>query len=234
MHRLCPLCGADNHAGAVLHRQEGREIKRCTCGMVYLENPEPEADRLPRESDNSGSERMLRLIRRHFRPGNVLELGCGSGTFLQRLDSSYIPFGIETSRVLAPIADSVARGRGGWVVHATADDGFSMFSEEHFSGVVMDSFLEREMHPVEVLQQCARHLERDGKVIIRVPNYDCLGRRLNGGSWRGFHDPDAINYFTPPTLVRMCREAGLSVHRFRWSDHQPLAGEMWLVAARHS
>lgn len=236
MHRLCPLCGADNHAGVVLHSLESREIKRCSCGMVYLENPQPAAEvGQPASHESRGPARpdkLQNLIRRHFKPGNVLELGCGSGDFLQTLDPQYVPFGIEMSRVLAPVADEVARGRGGWVVHAPAAEGFAMFSGEHFSGVIMDTSLEYESHPVELLQQCARHLTDDGRVIIRVLNYECIDRRLHGDKWRGFRESGHLNYFTPSTLVRICSEAELGIYRFGWNDRHPFADSMWLVAGR--
>jgi len=246
--RSCPLCGTDNHAAPVLHRRDNWEIKGCLCGMVYLENPppaqeleehllrgrhasaesHPQADR--RETGEPGLDKLQSLIRRYFRPGNVVDVGCANGRLLAKLGAQYTPFGIEISRLLAPIADDAIRERGGWVVQGAAVDGFAMFGGEHFTGIIMDSFLEHELQPRQLLEQCAMHLVAGGKVIIRVPNYASVNRLLHGERWRGLSYPDHMNYFTPTTLARMCREAGLFIDRFFWRDRFPFFDDMWLVA----
>lgn len=237
--RLCPLCGQDGHAVTTVHRQAGWEIKRCACGMVYLGNPEanPEASH-DLAADNHRSARvhgrLLGMVNRHVRPGNVLEIGCGEGEFLQRLAPQHIPFGIEISRVLSPVADAMARERGGWVVHAEAADGLSMFGEEHFSGVVMNSFLEHVIDPLALLSRCFRHLDAEGRLLIRVPNYACLRRRWQGVRWSGFRFPVHVNYFTPGTLVTACRKSGLRILRFGWRDRHPFSDDLWLVAGKGS
>jgi len=222
--------------------------------MVYLENP-PSAQELEEyllrgrhaseeshaqvDAEHPGHvvggarhDKLLSLIRSHFKPGNVVDVGCANGHLLEALDAQYIPFGIELSRLLAPIADDVIRGRGGWVVQGAAVDGFAMFGGEHFSGIIMDSFLEHEPQPLQLMEQCALHLLPGGRVIIRVPNYASLNRKLRGGRWCKFSYPDHMNYFSPATLLRICREVGLSIHRFSWRDRLPFADDMWLVAGR--
>jgi len=235
--RACPLCGDQQQVGRLLHRQGNWQIRRCACGMVYLANPagNSEAGHGPVEGEYSSPavhDRMLGMVRRHFRPGNVLEIGCGEGAFLQMLEPQYIPFGIEISRVLSPVADVPARERGGWVVHAEAIDGLAMFGEEHFTGVVMNSFLEHVLDPLALLSRCFRHLDAQGRMLIRVPNYASLRRRLQGMRWAGFRFPEHVNYFTPETLAAACRKAGFRIHRFGWLDRQPFSDDLWLVAGK--
>lgn len=177
-------------------------------------------------------DKLGTLIRGYFRPGNVVDVGCADGNFLGMLDAQYIPFGIEISKMLAPIADDVARPRGGWVVQAAAVDGFAKFGGEKFMGVIMSSFLEHEIQPKLLLEQCAKHLEKNGRVIIKVPNYGCINRMVRGERWCGFRYPDHVNYFTPETLVYMCVDAGLEIVRYRWNDRQPFSDNMWLVAGK--
>lgn len=240
--RDCPLCGADNRASEPVHVRDDWQVKRCGCGMVYLENPPAHVEfeegyalgkaAVAEREEHWSFDKLSKLIRRYFRPGNVVDVGCVDGSFLGMLDAPYIPFGIEISKMLAPIADDVARPRGGWVVQAAALDGFAKFGGEKFMGVIMSSFLEHEIQPKELLEQCAKHLEKAGRVIIMVPNYGCLNRMLRGERWCGFSYPGHVNYFTPETLVRMCVEAGLEVVRFRWNDRLPFSDNMWLVAGK--
>jgi len=172
------------------------------------------------------------LIRQYFEPGNVVDVGCANANFLLKLDAQYIPFGIEISKALAEVANEAVKPRGGRVVQAAAVDGFARFGDETFTGVIMSSFLEHESQPKELLEQCALHLADNGRVIIKVPNYACFNRTVRGERWCGFRYPDHVNYFTPDTLTRMCREAGLKIHGFSFADHHPFSDNMWLVAGK--
>ena len=72
----------------------------------------------------------------------------------------------------------------------------------------------------------------DGVLIIKVPNYGSVNRRVFGRRWCGFRFPDHMNYFTPESLVRLCAECGLGVRAFSWLDRLPTSDNMWLVAGR--
>ena len=94
----------------------------------------------------------------------------------------------------------------------------------------MHAFLEHEMHPLETLRAAARVLRPDGRLILKMPNYASINRRVRGARWCGFRFPDHVNYFTPASLRAMVQAAGLRVVRMHVSDRLPTSDNMWLVA----
>jgi hypothetical protein len=50
-------------------------------------------------------------------------------------------------------------------------------------------------------------------LLVEVPNYDSLTRRLHGSSWAGFHTPRHSAVYTPATLRAMLEQAGWRVER---------------------
>jgi hypothetical protein len=61
-------------------------------------------------------------------------------------------------------------------------------------------------------------------VVVKVPNFASVNRRLRGNRWCGFRFPDHVNYFTPATLARLAHEAGYVVDPGRRAD-RPLLGD---------
>lgn len=110
--------------------------------------------------------------------------------------------------------------------------GLHVFEEESFDGMVMYAYLEHEVQPAAVLAAAQGKLRRGGSLIIKVPNHACVNRAVRGLRWCGYRLPDHVNYFTPSTLTRMLREAGLEVVRFNALDRFPTSDNMWLVARR--
>ncbi len=175
-------------------------------------------------------DKLPKLIARHFQPGRVLDIGCATGGILKRLPPEFTPFGIEISKKLAKKGNKNLAARGGEVVHADALSGASAFPDAHFTGIIMSAFLEHEVNPKPLLEQCRRILTTGGAAIIKVPNYDSLLRHFRGARWCGFRYPDHVNYFTPSTLAKMVLDAGLEIARFGLPDRFPLSDNMWLVA----
>jgi SAM-dependent methyltransferase len=174
-------------------------------------------------------DKLPYLIRHFVAAGNVLDIGCASGGVLSHLDKIFIPHGIEISRALALIADENVKPRGGYVVHDAALHGLSKFPRDYFSGVLLSAFLEHEIDPKSLLTEVFRTLSQDGYCIIKVPNFASLNRVIRGKKWCGFRLPDHVNYFTPVSLVRMCRKAGFEIARFGIADHLPTSDNMWIV-----
>ena len=83
-----------------------------------------------------------------------------------------------------------------------------------------------------MLAACRERLSHDGVVVIKVPNYACLARRLRGRRWCGYRWPDHVNYFTPQSLAAMADRAGLRVARMGLRDRSPLSDSLYAILAR--
>ena len=178
-------------------------------------------------------KKMTELVARHARPGNVVDLGCGTGTQLSALAEGYIPFGVEISREAAATADINFAERGGRAVNAPSLDGLKTFPDGFFTAAVLRSYLEHELQPRAVLAELRRTLAQGGVALVKVPNYASLNRRLTGRKWCGFRYPDHLNYFTPASLARMAAASGYRA-RFGLTDRLPTSDNMYaaLVADR--
>jgi SAM-dependent methyltransferase len=176
-------------------------------------------------------KKMPDLVARHAAPGNVVDLGCGTGTQLSGLAGAYVPFGIEISREAAAVADHLFAARGGGAVNAPSLDGLKTFADGFFTAAALRSYLEHELQPRAVLTELRRTLAPGGVAIVKVPNYASLNRRLTGRKWCGFRYPDHLNYFTPASLTRMAKECGYKA-RFGPTDRLPTSDNMYAVLTK--
>lgn len=173
-------------------------------------------------------KQMSDLVARHATPGNVVDLGCGTGWHLARLPPVYIPFGIEISAEAAAEADRALRQRGGGALNQPALLGLRSFADGFFSAATLRSYLEHELQPRAVLRELWRTLMPGGVAIVKVPNYGSLNRRVTGHKWCGFRYPDHLNYFTPKSLRAMAEDAGYRV-RFGLTDRLPTSDNFYAV-----
>lgn len=183
--------------------------------------------RLPRRD-------VAALIGRHAAPGNVLELGAGNGHHLSRLDDRFVPYGIEISSAAVARGQAAIEARGGRLVNQDALGGLRGFAPEFFSGMIMRSFLEHDSDPRQTLAEAHRVLQPNAIVVIKVPNYGCLNRRVMGANWCGFRFPEHVNYFTPESITRMLAETGFGIRRFSLLQRLPTSDNMWVIAERRA
>lgn len=160
--------------------------------------------------------------------GPVLDVGCGGGKKFAQLPDRFVPYGIEIEAKTAARADDLFSKRGGRAVHADGVSGMDTLPQDYFSAVVFWSYLEHEARPLQALKGARRVLRTDGAVLIKVPNYASLNRRILGRRWPGFRHPDHVQYFTPKTLRRMAERAGFST-RFRLYGRLPFNDNMYAV-----
>lgn len=173
---------------------------------------------------------------RHFlknlaQPGPVLDIGCGDGGHAMRLPDHYRPHGVEIAPRLAAKADASFRTRGGKCLQGDAAGAISQLDDEFFTGVMMNSYLEHEFNPLEVLKALRRKVVPGAPVIIKVPNAGSLNAKVMGKNWCGVRLPDHVNYFTWKSLSAMAHSAGYQV-RAPFGVNLPTNDNMWAILTR--
>ena len=195
-----------------------------------------------RPRDRIVTEACAALVRLNAKTGEsrplIADVGCGIADksvaiaeLSQARDQIHpLPVGIEISRGQAKVVEEVLAPFQGYCLQDSAIEGLKRMEAGSVDLVLLCSFLEHEIHPLPLLRQCNRVLKPEGRVIIKVPNFGSLNRRIRGPRWCGFRYPDHVNYFTPETLQRIIRKADLRVCRMNFFDTMPTSDNMWAIA----
>ena len=147
----------------------------------------------------------------------------------KNISNNFTPFGLDISEESANKADLSFKKRGGRAICSPATKVLEEFGENKFSGAILRSYLEHEHEPFEVLKNLKFTLKNDACVIIKVPNYDSVNRKIRKEKWCGFHFPDHVNQFTPKTLLKMVKDTNYEVLKFNFLDYLPTSDNMWMV-----
>jgi 2-polyprenyl-3-methyl-5-hydroxy-6-metoxy-1,4-benzoquinol methylase len=158
-------------------------------------------DRLDREKD--------RITAAHVALGagsEVLDVGCGAGTFLLRLRRLY------GARVTGVDFTDLSRRAG----FDQIDFRCGLFYEQDFAGrrfdlITMWHFLEHDYDPPRTLRTAAGLLAPAGRLVIEVPRLDSVTFRLFRERWPGLQAPQHTVLYTRQTLLRALAAAGLDV-----------------------
>jgi 2-polyprenyl-3-methyl-5-hydroxy-6-metoxy-1,4-benzoquinol methylase len=229
----------DEHAWEISHRAES-DRRRDAEPLRYRVSQGLKTARARLRRNKMRDLAIDAVLARGAARTQVLDVGCGGGGLLVELMDALAargvamcePYGIDISRGLAAQADERLRRYGGRCLHAAALDGLARLPVRAVDVVLLASFLEHEVRPLELLRACAALLAPGGVVIVKVPNYASLNRVVRGERWCGFRWPDHVNYFTPDTLRAMAGAAGLRVVRSRLADRLPFSDSLYAVLGR--
>ncbi len=149
-----------------------------------------------------------------IQPGmRVLDVGAGNGTAVSALlAAGVIAWGVEPSSAGA----AVCRARGlTTVVEGTLEDTLDSgaIASDGWDLVRMYQVLEHVPDPVATLKRIPGILAPGGRLVIGVPNFDSLARRMMGASWDGLELPRHLTHFTPASLRMVLQRAGFRVDR---------------------
>nr|WP_236599834.1 class I SAM-dependent methyltransferase [Ramlibacter alkalitolerans] len=134
----------------------------------------------------------------------LLDVGCGSGDFLQLARSAgWSVHGIDFDGVA--VANARERGlevrQGGLeLLQAT--------EAESFAWVTLSHVLEHVHDPVSWLQALHRLVRPGGTLWLQTPNIASLGHARYGAHWRGLEPPRHLTLWTLPTLRKALEQAG--------------------------
>jgi 2-polyprenyl-3-methyl-5-hydroxy-6-metoxy-1,4-benzoquinol methylase len=145
--------------------------------------------------------------------GKLLDVGCGSGERMERLQSlGWTVSGIDFDGK----AVGLAKKRGLDVSVGTIPG--VVFPPDSFDAITLNHVIEHVPDPVSLLSECQRILKPGGKVVIATPNNRSWGRKLFKNDWRGLEPPRHLHIFSPLSMERMLRMAGFRTVLVRTFD----------------
>jgi SAM-dependent methyltransferase len=150
---------------------------------------------------------------------SALDVGCGSGWLMKKLqEEGWITYGIE------PSAEAAARARA--LTERPVLEGTLPGVElkpESFDFVSFWHVLEHVPSPLATLQQVYECLVPGGCLLIVVPNFASMERRLAGSKWFGLDLPRHLYQFEPRSIERLLKHAGFDV------CHYVCFNEPWML-----
>ncbi len=148
---------------------------------------------------------QLDYFMRHLprQKGRILDIGCGSGGFLQRASKSgWYAVGVEPDPAAASVARKYANGR----VYGSTEE----VEERDFDMVTLAHVIEHVYEPSAMLAQCFRILKPGGRIWLATPNVRSLGHRLYRDAWQPLETPRHLVMPNAATLGAMMSKAGFA------------------------
>jgi SAM-dependent methyltransferase len=141
--------------------------------------------------------------------GAILEIGCGSGFFLEQARAQ----GYAEVRGVEPSSEAVARAELS-VRHSIECDVLrpGLFEPESFQVICMFQVFEHLLHPASALGECWRLLKNGGLLLILNHNIEAISTRLLGER-SPIIDLEHAYLYSPGTLARLLQERGFLVRR---------------------
>ncbi|HKS27277.1 MAG TPA: class I SAM-dependent methyltransferase [Pyrinomonadaceae bacterium] len=224
-YRRCPNCDSESHR-LVFPTQDFFDYVKCQeCGFVYAWQMLTHEARTKiyggltgtgaaevccspsgRAADRERFNFPLSLILKYHRGGNLLDVGCGVGNFLnQAREAGFSVQGIETHPEFREAAKAS--------YHIDVQTGIfeeMELPEDHFQVVTMWETLEHIYHPKAAIKRAFEILMPKGILAISVPNLSNLGFFMLR-EYSAHRGGEHINFFSPATLSRMLTDCGFTV-----------------------
>ena len=142
--------------------------------------------------------------------GTALDIGCGSGEYLLRLQSiGWKCQGVEFNDK----AVSICRSNGLKIFHGDLIS--ANFGSESFDFVTAHHLIEHVPDPHELVSEISRITKPGGSVLIRTPNSESLGRSWFGTDWFANDVPRHIFLYSEKNLRILASKYSLRLDSLR-------------------
>jgi 2-polyprenyl-3-methyl-5-hydroxy-6-metoxy-1,4-benzoquinol methylase len=160
-------------------------------------------------------KRKLIINQTNKQKGNILDIGCGTGAFLNEMQQSgWSITGLEP--------DSTAREKAESLYNIKPQLPNTLFDlpAQTYDAITMWHVLEHVHELHAYIQQVEKLLAPQGKVFIAVPNYTSHDAKVYGAHWAAYDVPRHLYHFSPKSIEHLLSTKNLTLKTVRpmWFD----------------
>ena len=198
----CKTCGH----GTTVGRQDSALLE-CIYGDQFFNSSQQDTEN-PSASINLNAKKRIQWIS-EFKSGNLLDVGCGKGAFLQAARHIFEVKGVELSGSAADFCKekglSVSQG----------DFNAIDLPRGFFDVVTFWDVIAGLANPDKVLSKTHSLLKDDGVLILTVPLIDSLIAKILRYAWPMLIPPVNLQYFSKKSLTQLAYNHGFELIEFR-------------------
>ncbi|MEP7237757.1 MAG: class I SAM-dependent methyltransferase [Ferruginibacter sp.] len=162
-----------------------------------------------------GAKRRLVINETGMPKGKILDIGCGTGAFLQSMkEADWEITGLEP--------DTIARNKAAelYGIHPQEPDKLFELNAASFNAITMWHVLEHVHELHAYIKQIADLLAVNGKLFIAVPNYTSKDAATYGAHWAAYDVPRHLYHFSPQSMEKLLSMYGLKLTAVKpmWFD----------------
>lgn len=152
--------------------------------------------------------KKLQLISKYYKTGNILDIGCGTGEFLNTCkNAKWNTLGIE------PDNDARNMGVQNYGLDIRTESELKNLEPESFDIISMWHVLEHVPNLNERVDDLKRLVKPKGIIIIAVPNCNSLDAKIYKEEWAAYDVPRHLYHFTPKDIETLFGKHELKVFR---------------------
>ena len=162
----------------------------------------------------------LNLLKRTSKNKNHLDIGCGTGEFLNACkNSGYNTEGVEPSRIAREQAIN------NFDLSVSEDTNLDQFQDNQFNSISMWHVLEHVTTLNATIRKFNRILSEKGKVIIAVPNHKSWDADYYKEFWAGWDVPIHLWHFSKYSIEKLfCK------YNFKLIEQKPMFFDSFYVS----
>jgi 2-polyprenyl-3-methyl-5-hydroxy-6-metoxy-1,4-benzoquinol methylase len=232
----CPVCGDPdfelfyNCIDYTVSRETFSIVRCKSCGFKFT-NPRPESNQLGKYykseeyvSHSNTKEgfvnstyqsvrkytllKKLQLISKYYKTGDILDIGCGTGEFLNTCkNAGWKATGIE------PDVDARNMAINNYGLTVLEESDLANLKDESYDIISMWHVLEHVPKLNERVEELKRLVKKNGLIIIAVPNCDSLDASIYKREWAAYDVPRHLYHFTPKDIELLFKKHDMKVFR---------------------
>jgi 2-polyprenyl-3-methyl-5-hydroxy-6-metoxy-1,4-benzoquinol methylase len=147
--------------------------------------------------------------------GTILDIGCGTGAFLNEMQQSgWSITGLEP--------DAMAREKANTLYHITPQESGKLFElpAQTYDAITMWHVLEHVHELQAYVKQAEKLLAPNGKLVIAVPNYTSYDAKVYAENWAAYDVPRHLYHFSPQSIESLLNTKNLTLKTIKpmWFD----------------